>query len=105
MSSVDIARTDQLEEAGCLGLTLDFDPLLDLLEFVGNKGTVGVSVTMREDQDLLTFVPSILCSKPTWSLRKEHHSAEEDDSWDHLKCPRNAECGRTIDEGTTVGDV
>lgn len=102
---VDVSRREELEKASRLGLTLDLDPFLDLLELVSYKWAVRVSVAVREDEDLLALLPSIFGREPAWRLGEEHHAEEEDDRRNHLKSPWHAEGGRTIHERAAIGDV
>ena len=46
VGAVDVARSEELEEADSLALALELEPLLDLLEFTGNEGAVWVAMAV-----------------------------------------------------------
>lgn len=83
----------------------NIDPLSNLLKLASHPRTVRITFPVRENKDLLTFLPTILGGEPARRLGEDNHAEEENDGGDHLECPGNSESGVTVDEGTSVGNV
>lgn len=98
MRAIDVARREECEVADRLALTLDVQPLLDLLELASNPWAVRVTVAVRQNQHLLALLPAVFGGKPTRTLRKENHADEENDCRYHLESPRDSECCWSADE-------
>ena len=106
VGAVDVAGGEKLDIADSLGTTLNLQPFLDLLEFSGNPGAVGITFAVCQDQNALAFFPAVFSGEPTWRFRKDDHAEEKDDSGDHLQSPWDSERGSgALDERTTIGDV
>ena len=68
MRAIDVPRSEQREVADLLGLALDLEPFLDLLEFPCNPWTVRIAAAMDQNQDTLALLPAIFTGEPAWRL-------------------------------------
>jgi hypothetical protein len=52
---------------------------------------IDVSATVKMSHNLNGFLPSIFRSEPSGRSRKEEHAKEQNDGWDNLYTPWDAE--------------
>lgn len=93
-------------------LALKLAHVLDVLQFVGDKGVVRVTLAVDESKDSSAVLPAVLAGEPTRRLGKEHHHEEEEEGGDHLKTPWDTPSSSVVadgvviaNEGAAVGDV
>lgn len=100
-------------KVGDIGMrTLKLAHVLDVLQLVGNKGVVGISLAMDESEHGTAVLPAVLAGEPTRRLGKQHHHEEEEEGGDHLETPWDTPGGGVVlegvllaNEGAAVGDV
>ena len=64
MGSPDHVRLDEFQEGGICVVAFELVHVLDFLELLSHKGTVGVAFTMDESQDSMALLPSVFTSQP-----------------------------------------
>lgn len=93
-------------------LALKLAHVLDVLQLVGNKGVVRISLAVDESEHSMAVLPAVLAGEPTRRLGKQHHHEEEEEGGDHLETPWDTPGGSVVlegvllaNEGAAVGNV
>lgn len=104
-STVEHLGLEQLQVRNVGVLALELAHLANLLHLSHDEGAVGVTVTVDQSQNRLTFLPAVLAGQPTRGLREPDHADEEEDGGDHLDTPGNAEDGGAVVVGVLATNV
>lgn len=110
--AVDHIGLEQIQVGNIGMLTLKLAHVLDVLQLVGNKGVVRISLAVNESKHGTAVLPAVLTGEPTRGLGKKHHHEEEEEGGDHLEAPWDTPGGSVVldrvllaNEGAAVGDV
>lgn len=85
--------------------SLELNDFSNFSQFLSNEWGVGVTAAMDKRQDLMSFLPSVFSSEPSWRFWQEEKSKEKKDSWNHLKTPWDTESSVSFEEGATIANV
>ena len=102
---VDHIWLEEFQECSVGVVAFELAHAFDVLKFLNDKRTVGVTFTVYESEHGMALFPTILACEPTGWFGKEAHADEQEDGWDHLDPPWDAEGGGAINLGAAIGYV
>lgn len=110
--TVEHLRLEQVQVGNIGVAALKLAHVLDVLQFVGDKRVVRITLAVHEGQHGTAVLPAVLAGEPTRRLGQKHHHEEEEEGGDHLEAPWDTPRGSVVlervllaNEGAAVGDV
>jgi hypothetical protein len=99
------SRRKETKIADILGLTSDAYSFADLFHLSNHNRTIEITASVKVGKVVVRLFPTIMLSKPSRRLGEEEQASEEDETWDGLDSPCDAEGSWSINSnGAPVRD-
>lgn len=102
--TVDHLRSEEIQVGDVGVAALKLAHVLDVLQLIGDKGVVRVTLAMNEAENVAGFLPAVFACKPARRLRERDHENEKKSSGEHLETPRKTPSSCAVVIGLVVAN-